>query len=339
MTYLINNSSITLFLSDHSKVKVDKTDHRYPKIIETFELPTEEQEDAVRSILAPTETSILAVEHHDGFEIRVEVEFDEPQVYYQGEKLPKALQEKIVSIMRDGLPLTHFQKFWENLKNNPSSTSINELMYFLEYKELPITEDGCFLAYKGLNSDYYSVHGNKDTQVLQGTVNGRGHIFNGVGEKIEVLRRCVDDNREVGCSTGLHVGSAEYGTSFGAITVIVKVNPADVVSVPSDCSNQKCRVCKYEVIAPYEREITASVVDEEGEDNIVPNSIIEREAFIERVDDYLFGKIESGADEVTVRQIQNSFSPAYPSREKVLDALQELSYTWEVEDGYYIVRL
>jgi hypothetical protein len=47
------------------------------------------------------------------------------------------------------------------------------------------------------------------------------------------------------------VGSEEYATSFGQRTVIVKVNPRDVVSVPLDCDCQKMRVCEYEVTADY----------------------------------------------------------------------------------------
>jgi hypothetical protein len=57
----------------------------------------------------------------------------------------------------------------------------------------------------------------------------------------------------------VHVGSLEYvrgfacgyGTEGGDRIVIVKVNPADVVSVPYDCQNQKVRTCKYEVLREY----------------------------------------------------------------------------------------
>ena len=38
----------------------------------------------------------------------------------------------------------------------------------------------------------------------------------------------------------------------GDRVVIVKVNPKDVVSVPTDCECQKVRTCEYMVIADYE---------------------------------------------------------------------------------------
>jgi hypothetical protein len=228
--------------------------------------------------------------------------------------------------------------FWKNLLNNPSKTSIDELIDFLEYKELPITSDGCFLAYKGLRDDYFSVHGNTSTKVLQGTVDASGHIFNGIGEVIEVRRNQVCDNRDHHCSYGLHVGSLNYAQGFAGKLVVVKVNPADVVSVPNDCNCQKCRVCKYEVVADFKAEIKSSVTDEDG-DGLAPDAMVERKEFVNKVDRYLSNKANNGIEEVTIRQIQCSFSPEWPSKLEILDALQELGYYWEEREGTVFVEL
>lgn len=332
MTYIINQTSIILFINNES-IRVEKTDRRYPKIIKSFTLPKEEQEDAVNQILYPTDFTLESIDKVEGFEIV------EDQVYYNGEALPPVLSQKVQSIVSDDLPLEHFTKFWNNLQDNPSSTSVNELMEFLEYKELPITEDGYFLAYKGVSEDYYSVHGNPNTVVIKGDVTSSGRILNEIGCQIEVKRRNVDDNRNHHCSYGLHVGSLDYAKSFGARVVVVKVNPRDVVSVPSDYNCQKCRVSAYEVVADYEYEITSSVTDEDGNDTLVPNYAKERTAFVDRIDNYLNKKRNEGYDEITVQQIQNSFSPEYPSRQEVLDALQELNEYWTNEDGVLVVIL
>jgi 23S rRNA U2552 (ribose-2'-O)-methylase RlmE/FtsJ len=279
--------------------------------------------------LNPTEIKKDVIKHQN-FEVVGET------VLYQGEELPPALITKVLSIVRDGLPLEHFEKFWQRLEKNPSSSSVNELIDFLSYKELPITEDGCFIAYRGVNSDYYSVNGNTNTKVLQGQVDDQGRILNAIGETIEVSRRQVDDNRDIGCSYGLHVGSLDYASSWGPKVIVVKVDPADVVSVPKDCSCQKCRVSKYEVLYDFVGEITASVVGDDGEDDVVTSDENERTEFVSKVDNYLQRKIEEGYEEVTVRQIQNSFSPVWPSKESVLDALQELWFDW---DDNYVVDL
>jgi len=204
MKYITNANAIILILSDNTKVRVEKTDKNYPKVLKTFELPQDEQDDAIKALLNPVLLGKKAVTSAEGFEVI------DDQIFYQGERLPAALEQKVLSIMQDGLPLDHFAKFWERLQNNPSATSINELVDFLSYKELPITEDGFFIAYKGVDSDYWSVKGNTSTKVTQGTVDGIGRILNSIGAIIEVPRRQVDDNRANECSHGLHVGSLDY---------------------------------------------------------------------------------------------------------------------------------
>jgi len=256
-----------------------------------------------------------------------------------GEELPESLADKVRDIHEEGLPLSLFEKFWENLQLNPSSSSVRELYEFLSYKELPLTEDGCFLAYKGLDSDFWSISGNKETKVISGEVNSSGNIFNGVGEKIEVRRWDVDDNRDNHCSFGLHVGSLDYARGFSQGTVVVvKINPKDVVSVPNDCNCQKCRVSAYEVVSIFEQEITAPVVDADN-NPIEDESNANRSEFIDRVERYLETKHEKGFDKVSIRSIRNSFSPEYPDLNRVLDALETLGYFWTETDEGVMVNL
>jgi len=64
----------------------------------------------------------------------------------------------------------------------------------------------------------------------------------------------------VGCSQGLHAGALNYVASYGSVEagdkiVIVKINPQDVVSVPSDCNCEKLRTCRYEVVGEYQGEL------------------------------------------------------------------------------------
>ena len=51
-----------------------------------------------------------------------------------------------------------------------------------------------------------------------------------------------------------------YVASYGSLEngdriVIVKINPRDVVSVPSDCNCEKLRTCQYEVVGEYQGEL------------------------------------------------------------------------------------
>ena len=158
-------------------------------------------------------------------------------VVYKGEPITGYLAQKMTTFFREGLPVKHYCLFLDNLMANPSMTARNELFLFLEAADLPITDDGCFLAYKAVDANLKDKH---------------THNFdNSPGQTLEMPRREVDDNRDRTCSYGFHVAAYEYAKNFlgstGDRMVATKVNPADVVSVPSDYKNQKLRTCKYSV--------------------------------------------------------------------------------------------
>ena len=159
------------------------------------------------------------------------------------------LLEMLRAGMKDSAPLVNFIT---RLQANPSANSVNELYSFLSYKQLASTPEGMVYGYKGVQKDYWSSTGNADTIVLQGETNGRHQILNEVGATIEVARRCVDDNKDNHCSFGLHVGSFDYADNWAGEDgrlLLVEFDPADAVSVPTDCDFQKLRVSKYKVIS------------------------------------------------------------------------------------------
>ncbi len=173
------------------------------------------------------------------------VVFDGNTVTVDGVPLHNSLTRRVVEFAQQGLPFDGLIKFLERLSQNPSAQSQAELYDFLEHKNLPITEDGHFLAYKAVLANFLDKYS--------------GTVDNSVGKVVTMKRGAVDDNRSKGCSAGLHCGALDYVTSYGSVgvdrIVIVKVDPADAVSVPSDCSYQKLRVCKYEVIGEFRGEL------------------------------------------------------------------------------------
>ena len=194
------------------------------------------------------------------------VEVKNGKVFYQGEEVHGSISKRILEFMSKGLPFQPLVNFLNNLMENPSMQSQKELYDFLEHELLPITEDGHFLAYKAVRSDYMDKY--------------RGTFDNSVGKVCEMQRAKVDDNRSVGCSQGLHAGALNYVAGYGSVDsgdriVIVKINPKDVVSVPSDCNYQKLRTCEYLVVGEYQGELlkplykaefNEDTYDDEGED-------------------------------------------------------------------------
>ena len=174
------------------------------------------------------------------------VEVKNGQVLYDGEEVHGAISKRILEFMSKGLPFQPLVNFLNNLMENPSMQSQTELYDFLEHENLAITSDGYFLAYKAVRSDF------KDKY--------KGIFDNTVGSICEMQRSKVDDNRSIGCSQGLHAGALNYVATYGSVEagdriVIVKINPKDVVSVPSDSNCEKLRTCRYEVVAEYQGEL------------------------------------------------------------------------------------
>ena len=164
---------------------------------------------------------------------------DNDKLYYKNVEIHNTLTDKIVQMYRQDFPILAMVNFLENLMENPSQDSIDELYDFLEHGQLPLTDDGCFLAYKKVNSDFTDCY--------------TGQIDNSVGATVFMDRSKVNANRNETCSTGLHFCSFDYlGVYDDKLpTIILKINPRDVVSIPVDYNNAKGRCCYYTVEAQY----------------------------------------------------------------------------------------
>lgn len=186
-----------------------------------------------------------AIESYSGNKVTV----DHGVVKYKGKPLHNSLTRRILKLMADNFPFQSMLKFLENLMENPSKHAVNELYTFLVNRNLPITENGCFLAYKAVKDDYMDVH--------------TGTIRNKVGDSPPPMERNeVDDDWRLECSSGYHVGAIEYVQGFrpsNGHIMIVEVNPKDVVSVPTDERFTKCRVMNYTVVGEMDGELLAQV--------------------------------------------------------------------------------
>jgi hypothetical protein len=134
---------------------------------------------------------------------------------------------------------------------NEEPTSIESLFDWIQANKLTITDDGCFIGYRAVRKDFKDKYS--------------GTFDNSVGQVVSMDRSKVTLDRDRTCAAGLHVANFEYArNSYGSpgdIIVAVKVNPADVVSVPYDYSCAKMRVCRYTVMEVVENELGRSSYD------------------------------------------------------------------------------
>lgn len=224
--------NITLY-TNKSQYSITSTHANYKKIVEALK----NKDEAALDILCDIPKAIQSftaglVEIRDG------------KILFGGSELHNVVCDRILSFMNKGLPFEPLVNFLNNLMENPSNASVEQLYYFLEVCGLAITEDGCFLGFKSVRENTLRDHHSNTVEYKVGSV-------------VQMRRNLVNEQRDVGCSTGLHVGSRNYALSFhsGNSTILmVKVNPKNVVSVPSDCSNQKLRCCELEVVKIMSRD-------------------------------------------------------------------------------------
>ena len=194
------------------------------------------------------------------------------QIFYLGEELRSNLVDRIYEMMSNGYEFRHMLMFLDSLYNNSSKNALDWLFPFLENVCLPITPDGCFLAYKTVKvyegdgfTDQYGNIVQKGDFVDKYT----GTVRNNPGDSPWMARNKVADDPNIHCSHGYHVGALGYAGPGGwynndsDVVIIVKVDPRDAVSVPNDHSCQKLRVCKYTVVAEYKSDLVRPVYDVE----------------------------------------------------------------------------
>lgn len=169
--------------------------------------------------------------------------------YFEGAKLPQSINTRIITMATKGEDPTALFRFWERLQRNPSMRSVEQLWPFLEHKGIPLTKDGCFLAYKGVRNNFLDAHS--------------GTISNKPGTVHEMPRNKISDDPNHACHEGFHVGALDYARGFSQRVVICEVDPEHVVCVPYDESQHKMRVCKYKVVGQHNGSYMSSTTHEE----------------------------------------------------------------------------
>ncbi len=169
------------------------------------------------------------------------VRIDNGKVFYLDKVIDSTyIGTKLLELHKNGFDCSALMLFIDNLYQNTSYRSINLLYGFLEKYNMPITSDGYFLAYKKVGADFKDLYSHS--------------IDNSVGAVVKMNRNEIDDDPNSLCSAGLHFCSFDYISKYCSETVdakvvILKINPKDVVSIPTDFNDAKGRCCEYTVVS------------------------------------------------------------------------------------------
>lgn len=171
------------------------------------------------------------------------------KVLYNGMEVKDGLATRILDLMQEGdIGFKKYVAFMGRLRNNPSYRAVTELFGFIGHSDVEITEDGYLIGWKKIKGNYTDCR--------------TGKVENYVGNIIQMPRNMVNEDSNKTCEQGLHVAAWSYLSHFGGSTIVkVKVDPADVVSIPTDYKDSKMRAARYEVLAV----VNSNKVEQEAE--------------------------------------------------------------------------
>ena len=239
----------------------DPSHPHYSALVESVH--TEDADEFIKLL----NTGFIVEDWSDG-----DFEFRDGHLYFEGEQVAKDPTNRIVECLQQGFPHRFMMNYLTNLYDNVSERAVQESYKWSSHKGLPITEDGMMVGYKGVKTYSGETIQAKNGEIKEGDLVDiyTGNSFrNNVGDTASMKRRQVCDDHTQGCDTGLHVGTYDYACDWAGSTgvvVLVKFNPKDIVSVPSDCECQKMRVSSYEVISVAREQLEEAVYSDEHDD-------------------------------------------------------------------------
>ncbi len=257
--HLILPNAVVVTSNDGSPISIDNKHPNYDTVVTMLTTSTVPSYDELMDLMQPVREyrkalSTSAFYENDAGNVCIDIS-GYPFV------LPSTLQHEVLRIHRANGNLNPLQAFVTRLAANPDKDVHNQLYGFISACGLTLTEEGYFLAYKKVRGDYLDIY--------------TGTMDNSPGQTLEMPRFAVEKNPNRTCSAGLHFAAwgylQHYGASEGTRIVILKIDPADVISIPSDYNNMKGRACKYKVLkeidVPEELKSTPVWNDDEDYDD------------------------------------------------------------------------
>lgn len=253
--HISSNDNSWVVVIDSKPYKFNSTHEYYDALVECV------RTGDVEEFLSIFDTGINIVNWSEG-----DFTFQDGYLYYQTEQIADEPTRRIIKMMQNGWDHKPMLRYLNNLYQNTSNRAVQESYTWCVNKGIPITPDGYLIGYKGVvRYDGDPIMDNMGREIVAGDLVDKytkKSYRNNPGDINYMPRRQVNDNCSIGCADGLHVGTYEYACGWAGndgVVVLVKFNPADIVSVPIDCSYAKLRCSHYEVLSVAREEIHAPV--------------------------------------------------------------------------------
>lgn len=283
---------------------VESNHQNYSQIVEALREKRWNDIPNLISVITALKEWVGAVED----ETDLEVDAVNNIITFRGEEVRGVIAGRILDMYSDGFDVTPMSNFLANLYQNPSARAVEELYGWMEKNGITITEDGYLLAFKRVANDYTSFYD--------------GATLNTIGSTPELPRNRVDDRSDVTCSYGLHFCSQaylpEYHGGIGRV-LLLKINPADVVSIPTDYNSAKGRACKYLVLDELKGDARAGIETH----NVIPQPVVMDTTDYNASDVFKQGYSDGYKDGRGKKAAGTSYSVKYAGEDSATEAGQQ----------------
>jgi hypothetical protein len=228
--YLATPNSIVIVADNGQPVIVNQDHLNFQKIKTQLE-----QDSTYDPTLLEPVKALQSFEH-------LGLSYDGKQILFEGKKFQNQMFDRLVDAIRDATPEQELKclfAFVRRALNHPDKVTSERIFDFARHNSIELTEEGLMIGYKKVRSDFKDIHSNT--------------FDNSPGKVLEMPRQMVEADHNKTCAAGLHFCSKPYLPKFGSNgnsdkVVRVLVDPADIVGIPFDYADSKCRTSKYIVL-------------------------------------------------------------------------------------------
>ena len=195
--------------------------------------------------------------------------------------IPEDFVSKIIEAEKNGdeQELMKFKNFWTLVSLNPDSRVRNNLFWFIRKWNMQITESEDYKEkylnhkdpyeevffigeqMKNLGEVYDEIVNGADSPIYTDQHSHSTTIT--LGHPVSIPREECDADQEHSCSRGLHCGAKGWlkQNYYGTVGLMVLVNPANVVAVPTIDEYGKMRTCEYFPVAIIDFDENGDIIE------------------------------------------------------------------------------
>jgi hypothetical protein len=181
-------------------------------------------------------------------------------ILFDNDPIEGPAQEMLLKFLDAGEDTAPYVRYLEKLATNPDDHSREQGLVWMGRNDFQIAPDGDIWCYKGMypKGDGYAPNYNGSV-LINGERCGAAEKGQRNGDIVEMPRSETSSDPHSPCATGLHVANWNFASGYASHTVLVKVNPRDIVNVPY-ADAEKMRVCRYIVCGLVNEPITGLVL-------------------------------------------------------------------------------